>query len=69
MHSLFQGRVDLTGGTSFRVMRKKWPVPRIPLGLSFPLCLMGWFAEKINGFQERAHGGGELGGGGQDDAE
>ena len=40
-----------------------------PLSLSFPLCLMGWFAEKIHGFQERAHGGGELGGGGQDDAE
>jgi hypothetical protein len=30
---------------------------------------MGWFAEKIHGFEECAHGGGELRRGGEDDAE
>ena len=33
------------------------------------LCLMGWFAEEVGSFQECAHGGGQLSGGGQDDAE
>ena len=30
---------------------------------------MRWFAEKVGGFQECAHGGGELRSSGQDDAE
>jgi hypothetical protein len=30
---------------------------------------MDRFAEEVDGFQECAHGGGELSGGGQDDAE
>ena len=38
-------------------------------GFSRLLSLMRRFAEKVGGFQECAHGGGELRGSGQDNAE